>query len=169
MKLPEAMRRFIGPRTTTALAGNGRNAGNDEGQVAVLIIGFVMLSLLILTVVMAASAVYVERKKLLSVADGASLAAADTFALADVQGSAGAPVPTLSDGTVQSAVQRYLADTGAAGRFDGLSISPGTGSPESRTAHVVLSAVVHPPIVSFLVPAGVPITVSSDARSELRR
>lgn len=169
MNMPEAIRRFIGAGAPATLAGNGRNTRNDNGQVAVLIIGFVMLSLLILTVVMAASAVYVERKKLLSVADGASLAAADTFTLADVQGSAGAPVPTLSDGTVRSAVQRYLADTGAAGRFDGLSISSGTGSPESRTAHVVLSAVVHPPIVNFLVPAGVSITVSSDARSELRR
>lgn len=169
MKLPEATGRSLRDRTRTAWAGNGRNARDDEGQVAVLIIGFVMLSLLILTVVMAASTVYVERKKLLSVADGASLAAADTFALADVQGSGGAPVPTLSDGTVRSAAQRYLADTGAAGRFDGLAIGSGTGSPESRTAHVVLSAVVHPPIVNFLVPAGVPITVSSDARSELRR
>jgi uncharacterized membrane protein len=169
MNRPGTVSRFIEPGRSACLAGKGRNARNDDGQVAVLIIGFVMLSLLILTVVMAASAVYVERKKLLSVADGASLAAADTFALADVQGSAGAPVPTLSDGTVHSAVQRYLAATGAAGRFDGLSIDQGTGSPESRTAHVVLSAVVHPPIVNFLVPAGVPITVSSDARSELRR
>ena len=169
MNPPGARRRFIGCRTPAGLGGYGRNARDDDGQVAVLIIGFVMLSLLILTVVMAASAVYVERKKLLSVADGASLAAADTFALADVQGSAGAPVPTLSDGAVHSTVQRYLADTGAADRFDGLSINPGTGSPESRTAHVVLSAVVHPPIVNFLIPAGVPITVSSDARSELRR
>lgn len=169
MKTPGAMRRPVRGLTPTGLTGIGRKARDDDGQVAVLIIGFAMLSLLILTVVMAASAVYVERKKLLSVADGASLAAADTFALADVQGSAGAPVPTLSDGTVYSAVQRYLADTGAAGRLTGLSISPGTGSPESRTAHVVLSAVVHPPMVNFLVPDGVLITVSSDARSELRR
>ncbi|EMY34759.1 hypothetical protein D477_007903 [Arthrobacter crystallopoietes BAB-32] len=125
--------------------------------------------MLILTVVMAVSTVYIERKKLLSVADGAALAAADTFTLADVEAGDGAPVPRLSDGAVQSAVGRYLTETGAAGRFNGLVVSRGTGSPESRTAHVVLGAVVHPPIVNFLVPEGVPITVSSDARSELRR
>lgn len=143
--------------------------GDEEGQVAVLIIGFVAISLLILTVVMAASSVYIERKKLLSVADGAALAAADTFTLADVETGEGAPVPRLSDGAVHSAVQRYLSETGAAGRFSGLAIGGGTGSPESRTAHVELTAVVHPPMVNFLVPEGVPITVFSDARSELRR
>jgi uncharacterized membrane protein len=150
----------------SASAGRQRD---EEGQVAVLIIGFVAISLLVLTVVMAASAVYIERKKLLSVADGAALAAADTFTLADVETGEGAPVPRLSDGAVHSAVQRYLAETGAAGRFNGLAVSGGTGSPESRTAHVELSAVVHPPMVNFLVPDGVPITVFSDARSELRR
>jgi hypothetical protein len=150
----------------SASAGRQRD---EEGQVAVLIIGFVAISLLILTVVMAASAVYIERKKLLSVADGAALAAADTFTLADVETGEGAPVPRLSDGAVHGAVQRYLAETGAAGRFSGLAVSGGTGSPESRTAHVELSAVVHPPMVNFLVPDGVPITVFSDARSELRR
>ena len=151
-----------------ASASDGRQR-DEEGQVAVLIIGFVAISLLVLTVVMAASAVYIERKKLLSVADGAALAAADTFTLADVETGEGAPVPRLSDGAVHGAVQRYLAETGAAGRFNGLAVSGGTGSPESRTAHVELSAVVHPPMVNFLVPDGVPITVFSDARSELRR
>jgi uncharacterized membrane protein len=157
-------------RDASAEAGGSAAQHRDErGQVAVLIIGFVAISLLILTVVMAVSSVYIERKKLLSVADGAALAAADTFTLADVEAGEGAPVPRLSDGAVHSAVQRYLAETGAAGRFNGLAVSGGTGSPESRTAHVELSAVVHPPMVNFLVPDGVPITVFSDARSELRR
>ena len=39
---------------------------------AVLIIGYVMLALLVSTVVMAASSLYIEHKKLLSLADGAS-------------------------------------------------------------------------------------------------
>jgi hypothetical protein len=107
--------------------------------VLVLLIGFVLLSLLILTVVMGASAVYVERKKLLSVADGAALAAADTFALADVESGSGTPVPTLDDESVRGSVARFLSDTGAYGRFDQLTVGGDTGSPEQRTAHVVLS------------------------------
>jgi hypothetical protein len=34
---------------------------------------------------------------------------------------------------------------------------------------VVLSAVVHPPVVNFLVPAGIPIVARADARAELTR
>ncbi|GLB66882.1 pilus assembly protein TadG-related protein [Arthrobacter mangrovi] len=166
---PFSLSRPRGRGGTAHTGASPAGRGDEEGQVAVLIIGFVAISLLILTVVMAASSVYIERKKLLSVADGAAVAAADTFTLADVETGEGGPVPRLSDGAVHSAVQRYLAETGAAGRFSGLAISGGTGSPESRTAHVELSAVVHPPMVNFLVPDGVPITVFSDARSELRR
>ena len=152
-------------------SGSQQSAGRSDegGQVLVLLIGFVLLSLLILTVVMGASAVYVERKKLLSVADGAALAAADTFALADVEAGSGAPVPSLDGGSVRGSVLRYLSETDAYGRFDQLTVDGGTGSPERRTAHVELSAVVRPPLVNFLVPAGIPVTVFSDARSELRR
>ncbi len=130
-------------------ASNLRRRSDEDGQVLVLLIGFVLLSLLILTVVMGASTVYVERKKLLSVADGAALAAADTFALADVEAGSGAPVPSLDGGSVRGSVLRYLSETDAYGRFDQLTVGGGTGSPERRTAHVELSAVVRPPIGQF--------------------
>ena len=55
----------------------GRKA--EEGQMTVLIVGFVLLALLLAAVVMAASAIYLEHKKLLSLADGAALAAADSY------------------------------------------------------------------------------------------
>ncbi|NKX53857.1 hypothetical protein HGG74_04740 [Arthrobacter sp. E918] len=134
-----------------------------------LTIGLAVLCLLVATVVMAASAVYVEHKKLLSLADGAALAAADTFTLGDVEDSSGAPLPVLDDAGVRRAAQRYLAETGAAERFSALAVGPGTGSPEGRTAHVSLSAVVHPPVVNFLVPSGIRISAAGDARSELTR
>ncbi|WP_343212954.1 pilus assembly protein TadG-related protein, partial [Arthrobacter sp. H5] len=43
----------------------------DDGQISVLLIGYLLLSLLVVSVVMATSAVYIEHKKLLSAADGA--------------------------------------------------------------------------------------------------
>jgi len=106
----------------------------------VLIIGFVMLALLVSTVVMAASSLYIEHKKLLSLADGASVAAAD-----------------------------YLSRNGAVGRVDGLAVAAGTGTPDGSTAVVVLSATVHPPVVNFLIPNGITIAASSTARSRLTR
>ncbi|MBE0008651.1 MULTISPECIES: pilus assembly protein TadG-related protein [unclassified Arthrobacter] len=135
----------------------------------VMVIGYVLLSLLTLTVVLAASAVYLDRQKLLSVADGAALSAADTFGLAEPAPDATAPLPELDSGTVRTSVQNYLELTGAGARFNGLSVDPATGAPDNRTARVVLTAVVHPPVVNFLVPEGIPIVVTADARSELTR
>lgn len=59
----------------------GPNKGGDAGHVMVLLIGYVLLALLLVTVVAAAGSIYLGHKKLLSMADGAALAAADTFEL----------------------------------------------------------------------------------------
>lgn len=134
-----------------------------------MVIGYLLLSLLILTVVLAASAVYLDRQKLLSVADGAALTAADTFRLAEPLPGAESPVPELDSLQVRATVQDYLELTGASARFDGLAMDQATGAPDNRTAQVVLTAVVHPPVVNFLVPEGIPIVVTAEARSELTR
>ncbi|MHA7153610.1 pilus assembly protein TadG-related protein [Arthrobacter sp. TMN-50] len=141
----------------------------EDGQVMVMVIGYLLLTLLVVTVVLGASAVYLDRQKLLSVADGAALTAADTYGLAEPLPGASAPVPELHPETVRSTVRDYLDLTGAGARFDGLTVDPATGAPDTRTARVVLTAVVHPPVVNFLVPDGIPIVVTADARSELTR
>ncbi|MCC3296799.1 pilus assembly protein TadG-related protein [Arthrobacter caoxuetaonis] len=143
----------------------------ESGQVGVLIIGYVLLALLVITVVAGASSVYLGHKKLLSAADGAALAAADTFSLSQVQGTepGTAPAAQLESGAVTAAVQQYLADSRAGERITALQISPETGTPDARTARVVLLGAVHPPIVNFLVPDGIPIRAESDARARLTR
>ena len=144
---------------------------DEQGQITVLIIGYILLSLLVVAVVTAVSAVYIEHKKLLSAADGAALAAADSYSIdvgTGVQGAAG-PLPMLQDSGVEDAAAGYLAAVGAEGRFHQLSIDPATGAPDGRTARVVLAAVVRPPIVNVLVPAGIPIVARADARAELTR
>lgn len=137
----------------------------------VLVIGYLLVSLLVVTVVLAVSAVYIDHKKLLSAADGAALAAADSYSIDGGAGVAGAatPLPVLQDAGVEEAAARYLTSTGAGTRFEQLSMDPATGAPDGRTARVVLTAVVRPPIVNFLVPAGIPIVAQADARAELTR
>ncbi|GAA1341702.1 pilus assembly protein TadG-related protein [Arthrobacter roseus] len=149
--------------------GQREHVGDESGQVMILVIGYVILTLMVLTVVMAISAVYLEHKKLLSVADSASLAASDNFGVGEVQDGTRGPAPALTKTSVQAAAAKYISDTGAAARFNELSISGQTGAPEGRTAHVVLTAVVHPPIVNYLVPAGIDIVVVSEARPQLGR
>lgn len=159
-KKPERGRRWPNRLGTT---------GGEDGQVIVLIIGYVLLALLLATVVMAASSVYLEHKRLLSLADGASLAAADSFTLGQLDSSLGTPTAVLDGGRVRSVAVDYLQRNGAFTRFSGLAVAPGTGSPDGATAVVALSAAVHPPVVNFLVPDGIRVEASSTARSRLSR
>jgi hypothetical protein len=129
----------------------------------------VLLALLVATVVTAASGVYLEHKKLLSLADGASVAAADSFTLGQLQSASGSPTASLSSGRVRSTAADYLNRNGAFARFSGLAMGSATGSPDGSTAVVVLSAAVHPPVVNFLVPDGIRIEATSTARSRLTR
>ncbi|MFJ6002718.1 pilus assembly protein TadG-related protein [Arthrobacter sp. NPDC092385] len=150
---------------------DSRTGRGEDGQVGVLVIGYLLVSLLVVTVVLAVSAVYIEHKKLLSAADGAALAAADNYSIDVAVGAEGTttPLPTLQDSGVEESTAGYLTATGADTRFEQLSIDPETGAPDGRTARVVLTAVVRPPIVNFLVPAGIPIVAQADARAELTR
>ncbi|WP_422390120.1 pilus assembly protein TadG-related protein [Arthrobacter sp. N1] len=141
----------------------------EDGQVGVLIIGYVLVSLLVVTVVLAVSSVYIGHKKLLSVADGAALAAADTYSIDVDSGGTTTPLPSLQDARVEESASGYLVATGAAARLDQLTVDPATGAADGRTARVVLTAVVRPPIVNFLVPDGIPIVVQADARAQLVR
>lgn len=142
---------------------------NDDGQVAFLVIGYTLLSLLLLTVVMAASSIYLEHKKLLAVADGAAVAAAGSFTLASEPSAAGPPATILTSEGVRGAADSYLSTTGAAGRLSSLMVAPETGAPDGRTARVALTATAHPPIINFLVPDGIRITVVAEARASLVR
>ncbi len=135
----------------------------------VLIIGFVMLALLVGTVTMGASTLYIEHKKLLSLADGASVAAAGSYTLGQVETAGGTPSAVLSGDRIRNVASDYLARNGGFNRFDALAVAPGTGTPDGSTAVVVLSAAVHPPVVNFLVPGGIRIEAASTARSRLTR
>ena len=132
----------------------------------VLMIGYVLLALLLMTVVAAASSIYLGHKQLLSVADGAALAAADTFVLNG--GTAGTdPGTLLSSGGVDAAAREYLAGTEVPRSLSGVQLAAGTGTPDGRTAQVFLTGVVHPMFINFLVPDGIVLAVSGTARAHL--
>ncbi|AMM33264.1 hypothetical protein SA2016_2597 [Sinomonas atrocyanea] len=145
-----------------------RRAADESGQLTVLIIGFTALCLLVATTVIAVSAVHLEFKKLLSAADGAAVAAADSFTVADTAGE-GPPAAVLAPERVRAVAASYLARDGSAARFEGLSVAAATGSPDGRTATVTLTAVARIPVVSVILPDGVPIRATSSARARLLR
>lgn len=141
----------------------------ERGQTMVLIIGFTLIALLLASVVAAASAVYIEHKKLLSMADGASVAAADSYTLGGTTEGSSRPAAVLTSERVRNVTESYLSRNNAYGRFDRLAVGGATGSRDSSSADVILTAVAHPPIVSFLLPDGIPIEARSTARSRLTR
>ena len=141
----------------------------QEGQLMVFIIGYVVLALLVTAVVVDASSVYLEHKKLLSLADGASVAAADSFTLGQLEEPAGSPTAVLTSARVRSAAVDYLNRNGAFNRFSSLEVASVTGSPDGYTAVVVLSAAVDLPVANYVVPGSVYIEASSTARARLTR
>lgn len=132
-----------------------RRASGDDGQVMILTLGFVVVALLLLTVVVSAAGVHLERKRLLALADLLALEGAD--AVGDtpyfVPGEAGpraGGVP-LTDASVRASVDRYLRDNpGAAAAWDEFAVLDAT-TPDGRTAEVHLGAVVRPMFLSWVL------------------
>ena len=148
---------------------HARGEDRDDGQVTILVIGFAVVLLLLTVVVMGVTAVYVGERKLQVLADNAALAAADTFVALEPGTGGAPPVTVLDDDAVAGAATAYLDTVSAWAGTPGLALAAPTGSPDGRTAEVTLSAVVHPPVVNLLVPDGIPITATSEARARLGR
>jgi len=140
----------------------------ETGQSMILIIGYVVIVLLAVSATLGATLVNTEARKLLSVADSAATAAADSFEVEDV-GTSGTLRIRLSDSAVAAAAAKYVNDVGAPRRFEGFSVTRAGASGDGTTATIALRAVVRPPIVGWFVPAGIPISVESSARTGLTR
>lgn len=142
----------------------------EEGQISILLVGLVALCLTIVMGVVGVTSVQLSRIHVLDAADAAALDASDAVALdrAYAEGvSTGVP---LTDDTVLQAASDHLDRRPRPARLSGWEIAPGTGSPDGRTAVVVVRGTARVPVVSsVLEPLGgaVTITMTSSARSDL--
>ena len=96
-------------RRESALRDSGARR-DEEGRVMLLILVFSMVCTLLITGVIAVTSVHLSRMKLLDVADGAALAAANALDDTAYQGGVGQAVP-LSNATVQQAAADYVVET----------------------------------------------------------
>ncbi len=147
-----------------------RDDDGESGQITLLSIGFGLLALTLVLVVAAASSIYLERKQLLALADGAAADAADAidYGMYYAPGLEQEGLP-VSDTSVLDSVAAYLDTSAAAGTFHDLSIESGTGTTDGRTAHVTLSAVARPAVVPWVLAPwsdGFSITVTASARAD---
>lgn len=132
----------------------------DDGSALLLMIGATALVITIVFAGVSATSLYLERKRLLTLADGASLAAAEAFDLGSARFTGGHVVVQLTNDRIEQAVQGYLADAGERG----VTITEAS-TRDGRSATVGLTAVWHPPVISLLMPDGLEVSVSSTARS----
>jgi hypothetical protein len=138
----------------------------DEGAAVPLIIGLFVIAAGFVVVAAGATSLHLERLRLLTVADAAALAGAESFRVADVAVQGDTVVPSLAPAAVRAAVDDAVA--GADERdLDALTVVA-AGSVDGRSASVQLRAIWHPPILSPLLPDGLPVTVTSTAAARFR-
>jgi uncharacterized membrane protein len=95
--------------------------GRDEaGTVAVLIIGFTVVIAMMVAVVVDASAAYLRRQNLSSLADGAALAAADGIQGEQVYTTGLAERAVIDPRVAEALVAAHLGAVGAARTYPGL-------------------------------------------------
>lgn len=160
-------------RLGAATASRWPSARDEDGRVLLLSLAFGVLLLLVVTVVVSASAVHLERKRLYALADAVTLGAAQAIDL-DAFYTGAAPPPQdgavlfLTDGDVRAAVLAQLvAAPETADAFTDLQVVDAS-SPDGRSARVVLAARAEIPLVSVVTRPwadGVLIRVESTARA----
>lgn len=151
----------------------GTPGERDAGQIMLLTSAFVAFALLLVTVVVSATQVHLERKRLYELADALALTAADsmtheTFYTGQAQTPEEDAVLTLSDASIRSDVQDYLARNPAA--LTGLNDVAVTdaSTTDGRTAGVSLAARARPAMISWVTQLwsdGIIIRAESRARA----
>jgi len=124
---------------------------------------YTALGLALILIVTAATSLYLERKRLFSLADGAAIVGAEAFALSDVRIDGETLSVHLDPDAVQEAVANYIAVAPTAD-FENLQIERAT-SDDGRSATVQLSAMWRPPVLTLFLPEGLRLDVTAIARS----
>ena len=134
-----------------------------------LVTGCMAIAVLLILGTVVATSAQLARVRLLDVADGAALDAADALDDRAYRSGLGDAV-ALSGPTVWDSAETYLAVRERPERITWWSIAPGTGTPDGETAVVVVTGDVVLPVVGPLVEAvggSVTITVTGAARAGL--
>ncbi len=125
--------------------------------------GAVVLCLVIILGISAATSLLIERQRLFALADSAALAGAESFDPARLSlASSGIQAP-LESSRVAAAVRNFLSRADSAG-LDSLALEA-AHTPDGRHAEVRLSSMWAPPMVSEFFPAS--LRISATARSQV--
>lgn len=140
----------------------------ERGSILILLIGLCLILLLVATVVITVSSVYLERQRLQALADQTASAAAQRVEGITAETEQEAHL-VLTPAGVLATSQEFLTETGALAEFENLTLSPASGVSGGSTAQVFLSSTARPPIASVVLPEGVTVTVTGRARVTVDR
>ncbi|HEY3535157.1 MAG TPA: pilus assembly protein TadG-related protein [Pedococcus sp.] len=132
-----------------------------------LILGFALVAMLLVMGTVVVTSAQLQRMRLLDVADGAALDAADSLDVAAYDRGL-ADAVAVNDQTVVTTGQRYLAGRPRPPGMLYWAVAPGTGTPDGETAVVRLVGRADVPVVGGLfrrLGGAVTITVESRARA----
>ena len=140
----------------------------DDGQVLLLSIGYVVLVLLLVTAVVSASAIHLERKRLLALADLTALAAAGAI---DEQAyftrTTGEELLVLGAAEVRAAAVDHLTRSAPdAARLTDLALVDATT--DGSTVSVTLPSVARPALISWITAPwsdGIELAATTTARA----
>jgi hypothetical protein len=155
----------------TVAAGRGRADPREEtGSISLFILGLSVVAMLLIAGTVAVTSAHLSRMRLLDLADGAALSAANALDESAYDQGVGESVP-LSNQSVRERAAAYLGSRPRPGSIAQWRLAQGTGTPDGRTAVVVVVGEAELPMVG---PAlrdlglSVTITVQSRARSDVR-
>ncbi|HYJ26082.1 MAG TPA: Tad domain-containing protein [Nocardioides sp.] len=141
----------------------------EDGSISLFILGLAVIAMVLIAGAVAVTSAHLSRMRLLDVADGAALSAANALDDSAYDRGVGDSVP-LSNRSVQERAAAYLSVRPRPRSISGWRLAPGTGTPEGRTAVVVVVGEAELPMVGpALRDLGVSVTirVESRARSDL--
>ena len=142
---------------------------DERGSITPLILGLTVIAMLLIAGTITVTSAHLSRMRLLDVADGAALSAANALDDAAYDRGVGGSVP-LSNASVQQAAAAYVESRPRPGSILRWRLAPGTGTPDGRTAVVALTGVAELPMIGpALRELGVSVTISvrSEARADL--
>lgn len=155
----------------TRAAALRRAYGSDDGQLTILVLGFAVILLMLVTLVTDASKIFLAQRSLSGAADAAAVAGANAVDEGAVYtGQAGDALP-LTSRSVRNAVDDYAAAAGLdrPDRFTRFAVATAT-TQDGVTATVTLRATVPLPFAELLPREwrrGYPLAVTAQARSPL--
>ncbi|NLT26743.1 MAG: hypothetical protein GXX90_08875 [Microbacteriaceae bacterium] len=145
---------------TRARTGLDRIRRDDRGSVTPLIVVYAMIALATVLLLFAAADLHLARKQLLTLADGAALAAANRYDLDAVRLDGGGPVVALDHEQAALAAQHHLDRSGGGTRVVDLRL-------DGDRVVLRIAGEWRPPIASAFVPVSVPIEVEASGRGAL--